>query len=213
MGIDDHSRKGSAAPSPPVVAFDFDGTLTVRDGFHAFLAWRFDTLRLIPGLLRLIPAFLRYAWNQDRGCLKASLIAEFLAGRSIVELGADAERFAELMAPRLLRPDALAAWRDWGERGACRAIVTASPDVIVGPFARRLGAERLLGTRLAVDARGRITGALAGPNCRGAEKVVRLQAAFGEDVRLAAAYGDTAGDREMLALAEVRGYRVFRANP
>jgi phosphatidylglycerophosphatase C len=64
-----------------------------------------------------------------------------------------------------------------------------------------------------VDGQGRITGALDGPNCRGPEKVVRLQAAFGQDVRLAAAYGDTAGDREMLAIAETRGYRVFRAKP
>jgi phosphatidylglycerophosphatase C len=213
MGIDDHSRKASAAAAPSLAAFDFDGTLTARDCFRAFLAWRFDTFRLASGLLRLTPAFLRYARNQDRGRLKASLVAEFLAGRSIVELEADAERFAELMAPRLLRPDALAAWRDWGERGACRVIVTASPEGIVGPFARRLGADRLLGTRLAVDARGRITGALDGPNCRGPEKVVRLKAAFGEDVRLAAAYGDTAGDREMLAIAEVRGYRVFKAKP
>lgn len=213
MGIDDHSRKGSRAPSPPIAAFDFDGTLTVRDSFRAFLAWRFDTLRLIPGLLRLTPAFLRYAWNQDRGRLKASLVAEFLSGRTIVELEAEAERFAEAAAPRLLRPDAVQAWRDWGERGACRVIVTASPDLLVGPFARRLGADVLLGTRLGVDAQGRITGALDGPNCRGAEKVVRLKAAFGQDVRLAAAYGDTAGDREMLAIAEVRGYRVFRGEP
>jgi len=28
-------------------------------------------------------------------------------------------------------------------------------------------------------------------------------------VRLAAAYGDTGGDREMLQLADVKGYRVF----
>lgn len=213
MGIDDHSRKGSTAPGAPIAAFDFDGTLTVRDSFRAFLAWRFDTHRLIWGLLRLTPAFLRYAWRQDRGRLKASLVAEFLAGRSIVELEADAERFAEVAARRLLRPDAVQTWRDWGRRGACRVIVTASPDVLVGPFARRLGADVLIGTRLGLDAEGRLTGALDSPNCRGAEKVVRLKAAFGEDVRLAAAYGDTAGDREMLAIAEVRSYRVFRAKP
>jgi phosphatidylglycerophosphatase C len=213
MGIDDHSRKGSAASAPPLAAFDFDGTLTVRDSFRAFLAWRFDAPRLISGLLRLTPAFLRYPFNPDRGRIKASLVAEFLAGRTIVELEAEAERFAEAAAPRLLRPDALAIWRDWGERGACRVIVTASPDVIVAPFARRLGAEGLLGTRLAVDGQGRITGPLDGPNCRGAEKVARLKAAFGEDMRLTAAYGDTAGDREMLAIAETSGYRVFRARP
>jgi phosphatidylglycerophosphatase C len=214
MGIDDHSGKGSAASTPPLLAaFDFDGTLTVRDSFRAFLTWRSDPLRLISGLLRLTPAFLRYPSNRDRGRLKASLVAEFLAGRTIVELEAEADRFAEAAAPRLLRPDALATWRDWGERGACRVIVTASPDVLVAPFARRLGADVLIGTRLAVDSQGRITGALDGPNCRGPEKVVRLQAAFGENVRLVAAYGDTAGDREMLAIAETRGYRVFRAKP
>jgi phosphatidylglycerophosphatase C len=32
-------------------------------------------------------------------------------------------------------------------------------------------------------------------------------------VRLAAAYGDTAGDREMLAIAGTAGYRVFTARP
>jgi phosphatidylglycerophosphatase C len=39
--------------------------------------------------------------------------------------------------------------------------------------------------------------------------VRRLKAAFGEDVRLEAAYGDTDGDREMLGLAEEQGMKVF----
>ena len=60
---------------------------------------------------------------------------------------------------------------------------------------------------------GRLTGAFDGENCRGAEKVTRLRAMFGDDVRLAAAYGDTSGDTEMLELAEEKGYRVFTARP
>ena len=32
---------------------------------------------------------------------------------------------------------------------------------------------------------------------------------FGPDVTLEAAYGDTAGDREMLAMAEEQGMKVF----
>ncbi|HRD45466.1 MAG TPA: HAD-IB family hydrolase, partial [Caulobacter sp.] len=36
---------------------------------------------------------------------------------------------------------------------------------------------------------------------------------FGEDVRLTAAYGDTAGDREMLKIADEKGYRVFKGRP
>ena len=32
-------------------------------------------------------------------------------------------------------------------------------------------------------------------------------------MRLAAAYGDTGGDREMLAIADEKGFRVFTAKP
>ena len=80
---------------------------------------------------------------------------------------------------------------------------------MVAPFARELGANRLIGTRLGFDSEDRVTGAFDSNNCRGPEKVQRLTAAYGDGLRLAAAYGDTAGDREMLALAEEKGYRVF----
>ena len=92
-------------------------------------------------------------------------------------------------------------------------IVTASPENLVAPFAQDLGADWLIGTRLAFDAEGRVAGALEGANCRGREKVARLQAAFGVDVRLEAAYGDSDGDREMLTLAKEAGLRVFRERP
>jgi len=85
--------------------------------------------------------------------------------------------------------------------------------VVVAPFARGLGADLLLGTELAYDDQGRVTGAFLGPNCRGPEKVARLQAEFGPDVRLTAAYGDTSGDREMLQIADEAGYRVFTKTP
>jgi phosphatidylglycerophosphatase C len=91
--------------------------------------------------------------------------------------------------------------------------VTASPESVVAPFARGLGCDLLLGTRLAFDGRDRLTGEFDGPNCRGEEKVRRLRAVFGPDVRLEAAYGDTSGDREMLTLADEAGYKVFKATP
>ncbi len=125
------------------------------------------------------------------------------------ELEAEAQAFATARGRALLRPDALRAWRRWQDEGARLVIVTASPELTVAPFARALGAERLLGTRLVVDADDRLTGALDGANCRGEEKVRRLQEAFGDAVTLEAAYGDTDGDREMLALAEEKGFKVF----
>jgi phosphatidylglycerophosphatase C len=196
-----------------VVAFDFDGTLTVRDSFVAFLKWRAGGRRWTVGLLRLAPAALAYLVHRDRGRIKAAAVREFLKGTPRDRLEAEARTFAEGHSRRLLRPDAVAAWKRWRSDHVRLVIVTASPDLIVAPFARGLGADAIIGTQLAFDAAERATGGFATPNCRGPEKVARLKAAFGEDVELKAAYGDTGGDREMLAMATTAGYRVFSATP
>ena len=202
-----------STPFRPLVAFDFDGTLTWRDSFLAFLAWRRGRARYALGLARLAPATLAYARDRDRGALKAALVREFLAGERLDDLAAAADRFAASRARTLLRPDAVRCWRAWRDENARLVIVTASPEILVAPFGRGLGAETVIGTRLAVSEAGVITGALDGPNCRGEEKVARLKAQFGDDVRLEAAYGDTDGDTAMLAIAEDPGMKVFGERP
>jgi len=196
-----------------VVAFDFDGTLTTHDSFTAFLKWRAGAARYALGLARLAPSALAYLIHRDRGRIKAAATREFLRGMPRARLEAEAREFAERFSAGLLRPDAVAAWRRWRDQAVRLVIVTASPDLVVAPFARALGADALIGTQLAFDAQDRVTGAFATPNCRGPEKVARLKAAFGPDVRLKAAYGDTGGDREMLAMAETGEYRVFTDRP
>ena len=197
----------------PIVAFDFDGTLTTHDSFTAFLKWRASPGRYGLGLARLAPSALAYLVHRDRGRIKAAAVREFLKGLPRAELEAQARAFAEAANKRLLRPDAVRAWEAWGREPVRRVIVTASPDVVVAPFAQALGADALIGTRLAFDREGRVAGGFETPNCRGPEKVARLKAAFGPDLELKAAYGDTGGDREMLALAETAGYRVFTEAP
>lgn len=196
---------------PVLIAFDFDGTLTTKDSFMAFLRWRAGPLGFAVGLVRLVPSAVNYLVHRDRGLIKAAAVRVFLRGVSRRDLEADARRFAEHIGPTLFRSDALATWRRWRAKGARPVIVTASPDLIVAPFARSLGADTLIGTRLAFDDKDRVTGELLTPNCRGPEKVRRLREVFGDEVALAAAYGDTSGDKEMLTLADERGYRVFTA--
>lgn len=195
-----------------LVAFDFDGTMTIRDSFTAFLAWRAGSVRYAIGCARLAPAAVAYLFHRNRGKLKAAAVREFLKGARQDDLEAEAREFARLFAPRLLRPDALATWRRWRSKGAETIIVTASPDLVVAPFARGLGADGLIGSALDFE-NDRATGDLLGDNCRGPEKVRRLQERYGDDIRLAAAYGDTSGDKEMLAIADDPGYRVFTARP
>ena len=203
----------AAATEAPVVAFDFDGTLTVRDSFTAFLKWRAGTRRYMAGMVRLLPAALAYLLHRDRGRIKAAAVREYLKGVPRETLEAEAREFAELFSRSLLRPDAVEVWKRWRGDHVRLVIVTASPDITVAPFARGLGADALIGTRLAFDNQDRVSGAFETPNCRGAEKVVRLKDTFGPEFKLKAAYGDTSGDREMLKMAEMPGYRVFKGTP
>lgn len=203
----------SVSGGQPIVAFDFDGTLTIRDSFTEFLRWRAGPGGWMLGLVKLAPAVAAYARDRDRGRIKAASVREFLLGVDRATLEADAARFADHIWPRFMRPDAMKTWNEWGERGAHRVIVTASPTSTVAPFARKLGADALLGTEFVFDADDRITGEFAGPNCRAEEKVRRLKAAYGQDMVLTAAYGDTSGDTEMLAMAQKPGFRVFTQKP
>jgi phosphatidylglycerophosphatase C len=207
-------RRGDApGDCRPLVAFDFDGTLTVRDTFTAFLLWRSPVWRKLLAPLRLLPAAMYYLLTRDRGRFKSAAFAALVGAIPATTLTADAERFAETIWERLLRPDALARWNAHGENGDERAIVTASPELVIAPFAHRLEADRLIGTRLEIGRDGSIDGRLMGPNCRGPEKVIRLEAVYGPGVRLAAAYGDTAGDDQMLARADKPFMRLFKGRP
>lgn len=212
MGATEAFRQSDLS-TRPIVAFDFDGTLTVRDSFTQFLRWRAGPGGWALGLVKMAKATAAYARNRDRGAIKAASVKVFLKGVTRAELEADAARFADHAWDTFMRPDALKVWNEWGKRGAHRVIVTASPEITVAPFAKRLGAEALLGTAMSFDAEDRVTGRFDGPNCRAEEKVRRLRAAYGPEVRLAAAYGDTSGDTEMLQIADEKGFRVFRAKP
>ncbi|MDB5438629.1 MAG: phosphoserine phosphatase [Caulobacteraceae bacterium] len=196
-----------------VVAFDFDGTMTVRDSFTAFLKWRAGRMDYAFGLLKMLPELIAYTWKRDRGLLKAAAVRIFLKGVPRPALEAAAREFAEEWARRMLRPDALACWKWWRDRGARLFIVTASPDLLVAPFARGLGAEMVIGTQIAFDEGDKVIGGFSRPNCRGQEKVRRLHEVLGEGVQLTAAYGDTSGDREMLQMAVEKGYRIFKGRP
>ena len=212
MGATEAFRQSDES-TRPIVAFDFDGTLTVRDSFTQFLRWRAGPGGWALGLVKMAKATATYARNRDRGQIKAASVKVFLKGVTRAELEADAAQFADHAWDTFMRPDALKVWDEWGKRGAHRVIVTASPEITVAPFAKRLGAEALLGTAMSFDAEDRVTGKFDGPNCRAEEKVRRLRAAYGPTVRLAAAYGDTSGDTEMLQIADEKGFRVFRAKP
>lgn len=187
----------------PVAAFDFDGTLTRRDTLLPFLV-RVAGRRAVGRVLaaRAVPLGLALAGRSERGLQKEQVLGRLLADRRLSDLEEAAEDFAEAAMATRLRQDVVARLHAHLVAGDPVVVVTASPELVITPIARRLGPVPVLGTRLEVDDHGRLTGRLLGANVCGVEKLSRLTdwlADNGSTMRWA--YGNSSGDRELLAAA------------
>ncbi len=188
-------------PRPIVAAFDVDGTLTTRDCVMPFLRRSLGAPTVMAALvrhpLRLVAALIR----RDRDLLKELAVSAF-AGRSAAAVAVEGERFAAEVEEHSMRPDSIARLAWHRRQGHQVVLVSASLDAYLRPLGQRLGVDGVLCATLAVGADGNLTGGLVGRNCRGPEKVARLTTWLaGRDVELWA-YGDSAGDRELLARAD-----------
>jgi len=188
---------------PVVAAFDVDGTLTTRDCVTPFL---YRTVGLHAGLalvrqpVRVSSAILR----RDRDSIKA-VVCEAFAGMDAKAVDAEGVTFAEEIERRWLRVDTSARLQQHRELGHAVVLVSASLDPYLVPFGSSIGATGVVCTELERDLHGVLTGQLAGPNCRGPEKVRRLEkwlAASGMANAVVWAYGDSAGDDALLARAD-----------
>jgi HAD superfamily hydrolase (TIGR01490 family) len=195
---------------PVVAVFDFDGTLTRRDSLLPFLrriagAWGFWF-----GIVRLAPWLIAYALRViPNHRAKRAVLAHFLAGRALADVSESARRFSVQELNALLRPEAMARLRWHQAQGHRTVLLSASPALYLLPWAGAHGFDAVLGTELAV-VEGRLTGDLVGGNCYGPEKVVRLRQLLGDLGALHLyAYGDSRGDRELLAQADHPYYRSF----
>lgn len=198
-GLDDRVR---------VAAFDVDGTITRRDCVVPFLRRVAGTATLGRRLVTQTRTVSALASRRDRDGLKAVAAAAAFTGQPIERIEEIAADFARSVHATGLRDDIVALLDSHRERGDTVLLVSASFEVYLRPLAELLGADDVLAVRLEVGPDGRLTGLLAGPNCRGPEKVVRLHAwldehAGGRTGAHVTAYGDSPGDRELLADADV----------
>ena len=192
--------------------FDFDGTISDRDSFLLFLKYA-DPLPFYLSCTILLPRILLFLVQRyPNRNLKEDFLTRMLKDRTSVELKKLSERFCADKIPDIIRPGAYQRIRWHQQQGDEICIVTATPRLILEPWclAHHL---KILGTELETDSADRLTGKLAGENCRGEEKVRRIRAAFQLDGYAAIhSYGDTSGDLPMLQLAPeaTRFYRPFR---
>lgn len=192
-----------------IAFFDFDGTITRKDTLFEIIRFQKGAAALYAGMALLSPLLvlfkLKVIGNQR---MKEIVLRFYFKGTPVAEFQEKCDAFCKERLPALLRPRAVNAIAWHLSEGHAVYIVTASAENWVQPWAEKAGVP-VLGSRLEV-ADGRLTGALTGKNCNGEEKVCRIR----EAVKLTPyqavyAYGDSSGDREMLALAQHKGFREF----
>ncbi len=190
--------------------FDFDGTISDRDSFLLFVRNAAGPVRFAAGMTRLSPRIIGFLLGRyPNQALKEDVLTRFFRHWPVARFQERAERFCRDRLPAIIRPGARERIRWHQQRGDRVAVVSATPEQVLAPWCRQNGLD-LLATRLEV-ADGLLTGRIEGRNCRGREKVARIMASYClEEFGQIHAYGDTEGDRPMLALAHRSSYRPFR---
>lgn len=204
-----HTQTGAM---PVIAAFDFDGTMTYRDTFLPFLRSCTSLGNfMVRFLCALPPLFLSWMTQKNaRQACKECLLTKFFEHKSITELRQSAHTFAQSGLKDRMRPEAIRRLRWHQKQGHLCILVSAALGIYLVPWAKEVGFDAVIASELATDAEGKVTGKLKGLNCRGAEKTRRLQEAYGPKSRYTLyVYGDSAGDAELLALADYAYYRVF----
>ena len=197
-----------------IYCFDFDGTLTTSDTLLEFIKYAKGRSRFLmvflmySPLLVLMKLHLYPNWKA-----KQRIFAHLFAGMRIEKFDALCRGFAE-ENQHLLRPKGITLVHEALVAGAQVFIVSASIDNWVRPFfdIRNLKGVQVLGTQIEVED-GKLTGNFKSNNCYGKEKVHRIAEAlksFERSEYEIEAFGDSRGDKEMLAFADKGHFKPFR---
>ena len=218
-------------------AFDFDGTLTTCDTLLLFIRHARGRWALFSGLLRYSPLLVLMKLGLvDNGRMKERLFGHYFRGTLERDFEALCQSFAQSHTD-IFRPEGLRTIQQAIADGDRVVVLSASIDRWVRACLQQFlvsGSQfQVVGTEIdVVD--GRLTGHFATPNCYGSEKVRRLKEYIKEIVSPTGrdlegwegkevsptggysegaciiAYGDSRGDKELLAYADERHYKPFR---
>lgn len=197
---------------PIIAAFDFDGTITTRDSLLPLLIYAAGRCKALKNFIMLLPTFIGYCLNIiSRQHTKEKILSTFFDGKSIIwmrELGDEYARSPNL--ENLIRPEARKklAWHQ--QQGHRCILISASIETYLAPWAKRMGFNDIIASRLKTTSGGIVTGQLEGLNCWGPEKTRRLEEILGpRDKYVLYAYGDSRGDKELLEMADYPFFKTF----
>lgn len=195
-----------------IAAFDCDGTLICGDATRRFLLLLRGPIGLGLDLCTLAPQLL--AWRLGRcstAQLKEAVLNRALQAAPLLRRKAALRQLPAILVAQL-RPQAVVRLRWHQQHGHRCLIVSASPETLLAPLACHLGVE-LIATGctdlLQVGPSSPLR--LTTPNCKGQEKVRRLERLLGSlpPPYQLEAYGDSRGDRELLLASGQPHWRSF----
>ena len=192
-------------------AFDFDGTITTKDTFIAFIRFVKGDLRTFLGLLLYAPILIMMKLKlYPNWKAKQQLFTYFFKGMNMKEFKLKCNEFAR-HNKALIRPLALIEIQKALKEGEKVMIITASIDMWVRPFFSELDKNiHIVGTKIE-EKEGKVTGHFVTRNCYGAEKVNRLKEIMpNRDSYELISYGDSRGDKELLEYADKGYFKPFR---
>ena len=185
--------------------FDFDDTLIRGDSIVKMCLFAFRRGLIAPWeLVKITGLSVLYLCGLTTAQKSKEAAMHFLSGKSETEVEKLAEEFCEkVLLPRLYQ-DGVKELKEKAESGCEVWLISSSPAFYLQPLMKHLPITGVIGTRMHV-LNGMYTGQMAGENCRGVEKPLRLAevlASRGDmlDYSQSCAYGDSAGDAPMLAL-------------
>jgi phosphatidylglycerophosphatase C len=187
--------------------FDFDGTISNRDTTSDFIVRSCGRHKALLGLIHLSPIFLAYSLKRiSHHEAKQATIKHYFGDWEKESFIEAAHRYARHVVPAIIRPGALNRIRWHLGRDHIVAVVTGSLEILLEEWCTGLGID-LIAT--GVDLGSTRIG-LSTRNCFKEEKARRIREKYTlESFEFIYAYGDSPGDREMLALADKKYYKRF----
>lgn len=188
-----------AFPTPTIAVFDFDGTLTTKDTLLLFIRFACGTKKFLFGMLLYSPLIVMMMLKlYPNWKCKEKVFSYFFQGMPYEDFKRLGEDFGNKFHNIIIRPSMKERLLWHLNHGHKIYVISASIEEWVKPFFRTIGKVTVLATKVKPDLSG-----FASNNCYGQEKVNRLLEMEPErNSYTLYAYGDSRGDKEMLAFAD-----------
>jgi phosphatidylglycerophosphatase C len=193
-----------------IAFFDFDGTITTRDTLLEFIKFSKGRAAFYFGFILNLHYLIAYKIGIISNQLaKERILSYFFKNTDLMTFENYCSQFSTMILPGLIRAGAKEEIKRFIDRGTAVVIVTASAENWVRPWTDAMGIE-LIGSILELHEET-LTGKIHDINCHGEEKVRRITERFSlADYEEIFAYGDTSGDKPMMAIAHKSHYKPFR---